>query len=277
MAADSLTIYIRQIDKHELLSADEETRLFKRMENGDFQAGQRIVESNLRLVVSIAKNFRGINSEFMDLIQDGNQGLLQAVKKFDYRRGYKFSTYATWWIRQAIIRRFNVSTIRVPVHILDVLRHIKNEAPRLSNLLGREPTAKDFVEHLNLDISEQRVREALRIEKPVLSLSTHFAQEPEGENPMDGWLEDKDSMKVEDQALGSLMKDDIENALSILTTKARQIIELRYGLGGRTPQSLQQIGDKLGYTAQRVHQKQIEALNKIRKSSHLKALEEWAA
>ena len=282
MAVDSVSLYMKQIDSHNLLTPEEEIRLFKRLENGDFKAGQKIINSNLRLVVSIAMNYKSLQVELMDMIQDGNLGLMQSLKKFDWRRGLKFSTYATWWIRQGITRGLanNSRVIRLPIHVADTLRRLKAEIPRITNLLGHEPTPEDLIEQLQLDISPDRVKEILRSGIYPMSLAspTTFSSDQRDENAactIGNRIEDISAESIEDQVFDTLMEEDLDKLLNVLTDRARTVIELRFGIGGRPPQTLKQIGEQLGYTLQRIHQIQKESISKLQSSIHAEALKEW--
>ena len=282
MSVDSVSLYMKQIDSHPLLTTEEEIRLFKRLENGDFKAGQKIINSNLRLVVSIAMNYKSLQVEFVDLIQDGNVGLMQSLKKFDWRRGFKFSTYATWWIRQGITRGLanNSRVIRLPIHVIDTLRKIKAETPRIANLLGHEPTPEELIEQLQLDISPDRVKEILQSGNTPMSLtaptySNNNQQNEDAYYTLGDIVEDISAEPVEDQVCDSFMGEDLNKLLNVLTDRARTVIELRFGIGGRSPQTLERVGEQLGYSLERIRQIQKEAVNKLRNSRHAETLKEW--
>ena len=233
---DSLRLYLNEINRVPLLTAEEEVILAKRIEAGDFASTRVLINANLRLVVNIAKRYAGGALPMIDLIQEGNVGLMQAVKRFDYRRGFKFSTYATWWIRQAITRALSNDSrvIRLPVHVVEALRKIKTLVPRLANELGRDPTLAEIGKELNL--SAARVREIIRAGRATMSLEA-----PKGDDPDDtlvDYVEDETADRPDEQATLSVLRQDIGSALNILTDRARQILEMRFGLDGRTPRTL---------------------------------------
>ena len=270
---DSLRLYLNEINRVPLLTAEEEVILAKRIEAGDFASTRVLINANLRLVVNIAKRYAGGALPMIDLIQEGNIGLMQAVKRFDYRRGFKFSTYATWWIRQAITRALSNDSrvIRLPVHVVEALRKIKTLVPRLANELGRDPTVAEIGSELNL--SAARVREIIRAGRATMSLEA-----PKGDDPEDtlvDYVEDETSAQPDEQATLSVLRQDIGSALNILTDRARQILEMRFGLNGRTPRTLDEIGDHFGLTRERIRQIQVEAIKKLKKSTAASALRDY--
>ncbi len=256
-----------------LLTAAQEVSLAKRIEAGDFASTRTLINANLRLVVNIAKRYAGGALPMIDLIQEGNIGLMQAVKRFDYRRGFKFSTYATWWIRQAITRSLSNDSrvIRLPVHVVEALRKIRTLVPRLANELGREPTPAEIGTHL--DLSAGRVREIVRAGRATISLEA-----PKGDDPEDAivdYVEDESSALPDEQAMLTVLRHDIGSALSILTDRARQILEMRFGLNGRAPLTLDEIGDHFGLTRERIRQIQVEAIRKLKASTAAASLQEY--
>ena len=270
---DSLRLYLNEINRVPLLTAEEEVILAKRIEAGDFASTRVLINANLRLVVNIAKRYAGGALPMIDLIQEGNIGLMQAVKRFDYRRGFKFSTYATWWIRQAITRALSNDSrvIRLPVHVVEALRKIKTLVPRLANELGRDPTLAEIGSELNL--SAARVREIIRAGRATMSLEA-----PKGDDPEDtlvDHVEDETADHPDEQATLSVLRQDIGSALNILTDRARQILEMRFGLNGRTPRTLDEIGDHFGLTRERIRQIQVEAIKKLKKSTAASALRDY--
>jgi RNA polymerase primary sigma factor len=268
---DSLRMYLRDIGRIPLLSAAEEVSLAKRMERGDMEAKSRLVEANLRLVVSIAKRYLGRGLSFLDLIQEGNLGLIRAVEKFDYRRGYKFSTYATWWIRQAVTRAIadQARTIRIPVHMVEKLNHLVRAKRQLVQDMGREPTPEEIAKVM--DTSVDKVQHLIKISQSPVSLEKPVGDEEEAE--LGDFLEDEGTPKPLDAAMSELKKDDLNKVLDSLPHRERKILELRYGLAGEHPRTLEQIGRRFGVTRERI--RQIEAntlarLKELQETQHLK-------
>lgn len=256
-----------------MLTAAQEVLLAKRIEAGDFASTRTLINANLRLVVNIAKRYAGGALPMIDLVQEGNIGLMQAVKRFDYRRGFKFSTYATWWIRQAITRALSNDSrvIRLPVHVVEALRKIRNLVPRLANELGREPTPAEIGSHL--DLAPGRVREIVRAGRATISLET-----PKGgdsEDALVDYVEDEESILPDDQAMLSILRQDIGLALNILTDRAQQILEMRFGLNGREPSTLDEIGEHFSLTRERIRQIQVEAIGKLKASTSASSLREY--
>jgi RNA polymerase primary sigma factor len=245
---DSLRLYLREIGKVPLLTADQEVYLAKRIERGDMQAKRQMIEANLRLVVSIAKSYLGRGLSFLDLIQEGSLGLIRAVEKFDYRKGYKFSTYATWWIRQAVTRAIadKARTIRIPVHMVEKLNKVVHIERQLVQRLGREPRPEEIAEELEMATDE--VREILRMAQLPVSL-----EKPIGE-------EEESSLG---SASTSLRREDIELALSSLPDRERMVIELRFGLSGAQPATLEEVGRAFGVTRERIRQIENNTLKKL--------------
>ncbi len=268
---DSLRMYLRDIGRIHLLSAAEEVSLAKRMERGDMEAKSRLVEANLRLVVSIAKRYLGRGLSFLDLIQEGNLGLIRAVEKFDYRRGYKFSTYATWWIRQAVTRAIadQARTIRIPVHMEEKLNHLVRAKRQLVQDMGREPTPEEIARVM--DTSVEKVQHLIKISQSPVSLEKPVGDEEEAE--LGDFIEDEGTPKPMESAMTEIKKDDLNKVLDSLPHRERKILELRYGLNGEHPRTLEQIGRRFGVT--RVRIRQIEAntlarLKELQETQHLR-------
>src|SRR3954452_9188849 len=258
---DSLRLYLRSIGKVELLTALEEVGLAKRIERGDMAAKQHMIEANLRLVVSIAKGYLGRGLTFLDLIQEGSLGLIRAVEKFDYRRGYKFSTYATWWIRQAVTRAIadKARTIRIPVHMVEKLNNVVHIERQLVQRLGREPRPDEIAEELEMTTEE--VREILRMSQLPISLEKPIGEEEESE--LGDFVEDESAESPFDTATLSLRREDVEHALSALPERERQVIELRFGLLGMPPCTLEEVGRAFGVTRERIRQIENNTLKKL--------------
>jgi RNA polymerase primary sigma factor len=261
---DSLRLYLRSIGRVPLLSAEEEVALAKRIERGDIAAKQHMVEANLRLVVSIAKGYLGRGLSFLDLIQEGSLGLIRAVEKFDYRKGYKFSTYATWWIRQAVTRAIadKGRTIRIPVHMVEKLNKVVHAERQLVQQLGRDPNPEEVAEELDLDPEE--VREIMRMSQHPISLEKPIGEEED--SALADFVEDEQAESPYDNATFSLRREDISAVLNALSERERHVIELRYGLNGQRPRTLEEVGRAFGVTRERVRQietltlKRLEAL-----------------
>jgi len=258
---DSLRLYLREIGKVPLLTADQEVYLAKRIERGDMAAKTQMIEANLRLVVSIAKSYLGRGLSFLDLIQEGSLGLIRAVEKFDYRKGYKFSTYATWWIRQAVTRAIadKARTIRIPVHMVEKLNKVVHIERQLVQRLGREPRPDEIAEELEMTTEE--VREILRMAQHPVSLEKPIGEEEESE--LGDFVEDEQAESPFDTAQVSLRREDIENALSSLPERDRKVIELRFGLSGAQPCTLEEVGKAFGVTRERIRQIENNTLKKL--------------
>jgi RNA polymerase primary sigma factor len=250
---DSLRLYLREIGKVPLLTADQEVYLAKRIERGEMSAKTQMIEANLRLVVSIAKSYLGRGLSFLDLIQEGSLGLIRAVEKFDYRKGYKFSTYATWWIRQAVTRAIadKARTIRIPVHMVEKLNKVVHIERQLVQRLGREPRPDEIADELEMTTDE--VREILRM--------SQIGEEEESE--LGDFVEDESAESPFDTATLSLRREDIEHALSALPERERQVIELRFGLSGSQPCTLEEVGRAFGVTRERIRQIENNTLKKL--------------
>ena len=258
---DSLRLYLREIGKVSLLTADQEVYLAKRIERGDMSAKTQMIEANLRLVVSIAKSYLGRGLSFLDLIQEGSLGLIRAVEKFDYRKGYKFSTYATWWIRQAVTRAIadKARTIRIPVHMVEKLNKVVHIERQLVQRLGREPRPDEIAEEL--EITTDEVREILRMSQLPISLKKPIGEEEDSE--LGDFVQDESAESPFDTATLSLRREDVEHALSALPERERQVIELRFGLSGAQPCTLEEVGRAFGVTRERIRQIENNTLKKL--------------
>ena len=258
---DSLRLYLREIGKVPLLTADQEVSLAKLIERGDMCAKQHMIEANLRLVVSIAKGYLGRGLSFLDLIQEGSLGLIRAVEKFDYRRGYKFSTYATWWIRQAVTRAIadKARTIRIPVHMVEKLNKVVHIERQLVQRLGREPLPDEIAEEL--EITTDEVREILRMSQTPISLEKPIGEEED--SSLGDFVPDEQAESPFDTASLSLRREDVEFALSALPDRERRVIELRYGLDGAQPCTLEEVGQAFGVTRERIRQIENNTLKKL--------------
>jgi RNA polymerase primary sigma factor len=258
---DSLRLYLREIGKVPLLTADQEVYLAKRIERGDMGAKTQMIEANLRLVVSIAKGYLGRGLSFLDLIQEGSLGLIRAVEKFDYRKGYKFSTYATWWIRQAVTRAIadKARTIRIPVHMVEKLNKVVHIERQLVQRLGREPRPDEIADELEMTTDE--VREILRMAQLPVSLEKPIGEEEE--SSLGDFVPDEQAESPFDTASLSLRREDIEMALSSLPPRERNVIEMRYGLNGDPPRTLEEVGRAFGVTRERIRQIENNTLKKL--------------
>ena len=271
---DSLRLYLRSIGRVNLLTADQEITLAKRIEKGDMAAKRHMVEANLRLVVSIAKGYLGRGLGFLDLIQEGSLGLIRAVEKFDYRRGYKFSTYATWWIRQAVTRAIadKARTIRIPVHMVEKLNRVTHVERQLVQRLGREPDPAEFAEELKVTVRE--VRDILRVAQMPISLEKPVGDEEESE--LGDFVADDQTEEPFETATENLQREDIQKALDALPERERQVIELRYGLRGHEPLTLEEVGRAFGVTRERIRQIENNTLKKLKQLPEAQRLREFA-
>jgi RNA polymerase primary sigma factor len=258
---DSLRLYLRSIGRVELLTAGEEVALAKRIERGDMLAKQQMVEANLRLVVSIAKSYLGRGLTFLDLIQEGSLGLIRAVEKFDYRRGYKFSTYATWWIRQAVTRAIadKGRTIRIPVHMVEKLNKVVHVERQLVQALGREPTPEEIA--VELECTPREVRDILRIAQQPVSLEKPVGEEEESE--LGDFVEDQTAESPFELASENLRRENVRRALAALPTREREVIEMRFGLSGERPRTLEEVGRAFNVTRERIRQIENHTLKKL--------------
>ncbi len=269
---DSLRLYLREIGKRPLLTADQEVTLAKRIERGDMAAKQHMIEANLRLVVSIAKGYLGRGLSFLDLIQEGSLGLIRAVEKFDYRKGYKFSTYATWWIRQAVTRAIadKARTIRIPVHMVEKLNKVVHIERQLVQRLGREPRPEEIAEELEMTTEE--VREILRMAQLPVSLEKPVGEEED--SSLGDFVPDDQAESPFDTASLSLRREDIEMALASLPDRERKVIELRFGLSGEPPCTLEEVGRAFGVTRERIRQIENNTLKKLEGLPEAQALKD---
>jgi RNA polymerase primary sigma factor len=258
---DSLRLYLREIGKVPLLTADQEVYLAKRIERGDMSAKTHMIEANLRLVVSIAKSYLGRGLSFLDLIQEGSLGLIRAVEKFDYRKGYKFSTYATWWIRQAVTRAIadKARTIRIPVHMVEKLNKVVHIERQLVQRLGREPQPEEIA--LELEMTTEEVREILRMAQLPVSLEKPIGEEEESE--LGDFVQDEMAESPFDTASVQLRREDIQKALDSLPDRERKVIELRFGLTGAQPCTLEEVGRAFGVTRERIRQIENNTLKRL--------------
>jgi len=258
---DSLRLYLREIGKVPLLTADQEVYLAKRIERGDMFAKTHMIEANLRLVVSIAKSYLGRGLSFLDLIQEGSLGLIRAVEKFDYRKGYKFSTYATWWIRQAVTRAIadKARTIRIPVHMVEKLNKVVHIERQLVQRLGREPQPDEIA--LELEMTTEEVREILRMAQLPVSLEKPIGEEEESE--LGDFVQDEQAESPFDTASLQLRREDIDKALDSLPERERKVIELRFGLTGAQPCTLEEVGRAFGVTRERIRQIENNTLKRL--------------
>ena len=270
---DPVRMYLKEIGKVSLLSADEEIELAKRMEKGDEAAKKRLAEANLRLVVSIAKRYVGRGMLFLDLIQEGNLGLIKAVEKFDYRKGYKFSTYATWWIRQAITRAIaaQARTIRLPVHLVETINKLIRVSRQLLQELGREPTPEEIAEEMDMPVD--RVREILKISQEPVSLETPIGEEEDSH--LGDFIQDDNVPVPADAAAFTLLKEQLVEVLSTLTDREQKVLRLRFGLDDGRARTLEEVGKEFNVTRERIRQIEAKALRKLRHPSRSRKLKDY--
>ena len=270
---DPVRMYLKEIGKVSLLSADEEIELAKRMERGDEAAKKRLAEANLRLVVSIAKRYVGRGMLFLDLIQEGNLGLIKAVEKFDYRKGYKFSTYATWWIRQAITRAIadQARTIRIPVHMVETINKLIRVSRQLLQELGREPTPEEIAEEMDMPVD--RVREILKISQEPVSLETPIGEEEDSH--LGDFIQDDNVPVPADAAAFTLLKEQLVEVLSTLTDREQKVLRLRFGLDDGRARTLEEVGKEFNVTRERIRQIEAKALRKLRHPSRSRKLKDY--
>ena len=270
---DPVRMYLKEIGKVPLLSAEEEIELAKRMELGDQEAKKRLAEANLRLVVSIAKRYVGRGMLFLDLIQEGNLGLIKAVEKFDYRKGYKFSTYATWWIRQAITRAIadQARTIRIPVHMVETINTLIRVSRQLLQELGREPTPEEIAAEMNMPV--ERVREILKISQEPVSLETPIGEEEDSH--LGDFIQDDNVPVPADAAAFTLLKEQLEEVLGTLTEREQKVLTLRFGLEDGRARTLEEVGKEFNVTRERIRQIEAKALRKLRHPSRSRKLKDY--
>ena len=270
---DPVRMYLKEIGKVPLLSAEEEIELAKRMELGDQEAKKRLAEANLRLVVSIAKRYVGRGMLFLDLIQEGNLGLIKAVEKFDYRKGYKFSTYATWWIRQAITRAIadQARTIRIPVHMVETINKLIRVQRQLLQELGREPYPEEIAKEMNLPVD--RVREIQKISQEPVSLETPIGEEEDSH--LGDFIQDDNVPVPAEAAAFTLLKEQLSEVLGTLTDRERKVLELRFGLDDGRARTLEEVGKEFNVTRERIRQIEAKALRKLRHPSRSRKLKDY--
>ncbi len=270
---DPVRMYLKEIGKVPLLSADEEIEYARRMDEGDEEARKRLAEANLRLVVSIAKRYVGRGMQFLDLIQEGNLGLLKAVEKYDYKKGFKFSTYATWWIRQAITRSIadQARTIRIPVHMVETINRLVRTSRQLLQELGREPKPEEIAERM--DISVDRVREIMKISQDPVSLETPIGEEEDSH--LGDFIQDDNVEVPIDAATSKLLHEQLMEALATLTEREQKVLRLRFGLDDGKPRTLEEVGREFDVTRERIRQIEAKALRKLRHPSRSKKLKDY--
>ena len=270
---DPVRMYLKEIGRVPLLTAQEEVELAKRMEAGDEEAQKKLAEANLRLVVSIAKRYVGRGMLFLDLIQEGNLGLIKAVEKFDYNKGYKFSTYATWWIRQAITRAIadQARTIRIPVHMVETINKLIRVSRQLLQKYGREPTAEEIA--VEMEVSTERVREIMKIAQEPVSLETPIGEEEDSH--LGDFIEDHDAPAPADAASFMLLKEQLDEVLGTLTDREKKVLMLRFGLDDGKARTLEEVGKSFNVTRERIRQIEAKALRKLRHPSRSKKLKDF--
>jgi len=275
-ADDSVRLYLREIGKIPLLTPEEEADLAQRIVKGDKKAKDKMVESNMRLVVSIAKRYGGRGLDFLDLIQEGNTGLLRAVEKFDPAKGFKFSTYATWWVRQAITRAIadQARTIRIPVHMVETINKVLRTTRKLTTELNREPTNEEIAEELNMDVD--KIDYVMRIKQDIASLDASVGKEGDDEDSVLGdFVEDEERDSPEDSAANQILKEQLSEIIATLSDREQKIIRLRFGIGGGRPHTLEEVGNEFDVTRERIRQIEAKALSKLRKNKETKKLHEY--
>ena len=270
---DPVRMYLKEIGRVPLLTPEEEVVLAKLMEEGEEEAKRRLAEANLRLVVSIAKRYVGRGMLFLDLIQEGNLGLIKAVEKFDYRKGYKFSTYATWWIRQAITRAIadQARTIRIPVHMVETINKLIRVQRQLLQELGREPSPDEIAKEMN--ISEEKVREIQKIAQEPVSLETPIGEEEDSH--LGDFIEDHDARAPAEEASFTLLREQLDEVLKTLTDREQRVLRLRFGLDDGRARTLEEVGQKFGVTRERIRQIEAKTLRKLRHPSRSKKLKDY--
>ena len=270
---DPVKVYLKEIGRVPLLSAEEEIDLAIRISQGDERAKRQLSEANLRLVVSIAKRYLGRGMHFLDLIQEGNLGLIKAVEKFDYRKGFKFSTYATWWIRQAITRAIadQARTIRIPVHMVETINKVKKVSSQLLHINGHEPTPEEIAEELDLPV--EKVREIMKVAQEPVSMETPIGEEEDSH--LGDFIQDDDAMAPSDAATHILLKEQLSNVLDTLTPREGMVLRLRFGLEDGRSRTLEEVGKEFNVTRERIRQIEAKALRKLRHTSRSKRLKDF--
>ena len=275
-ADDSVRLYLREIGKIPLLSNEEEVDLAYRIVKGEKKAKDKMVEANMRLVVSIAKRYSGRGLDFLDLIQEGNTGLLRAVEKFDPDKGFKFSTYATWWIRQAITRAIadQARTIRIPVHMVETINKVLRATRKLTNELNREPTVEEIAKEMGME--PEKVDYVMKIKQDIASLDATVGRDGDDEDSVLGdFIEDEGRVSPEDAAAAQMLKEQIAEILSSLSEREQKVVKLRFGIGGGRPHTLEEVGAEFSVTRERIRQIEAKALSKLRKHKDTKKLHEY--
>ena len=275
-ADDSVRLYLREIGKIPLLSNEEEVDLAYRILKGEKKAKDKMVEANMRLVVSIAKRYSGRGLDFLDLIQEGNTGLLRAVEKFDPDKGFKFSTYATWWIRQAITRAIadQARTIRIPVHMVETINKVLRATRKLTNELNREPTVEEIAKEMGME--PEKVDYVMKIKQDIASLDATVGRDGDDEDSVLGdFIEDEGRVSPEDAAAAQMLKEQIAEILSSLSEREQKVVKLRFGIGGGRPHTLEEVGAEFSVTRERIRQIEAKALSKLRKHKDTKKLHEY--
>jgi len=270
---DPVRMYLKEIGRVPLLTPEEEINLAQRMEQGDEEAKRRLAEANLRLVVSIAKRYVGRGMLFLDLIQEGNLGLIKAVEKFDFRKGFKFSTYATWWIRQAITRAIadQARTIRIPVHMVETINKLIRVSRQLLQELGRDPVPEEIA--MEMGITEDKVREILKIAQEPVSLETPIGEEEDSH--LGDFIEDHDARAPAEEASFTLLREQLDEVLETLTDREQKVLRLRFGLDDGRARTLEEVGQKFGVTRERIRQIEAKTLRKLRHPSRSKKLKDY--
>ena len=271
--SDPVRMYLKEIGRIKLLTRDEEIELAQRVEQGDEKAKERLTAANLRLVVSIAKKYIGRGLSFLDLIQEGNKGLIRAVEKYDWKKGYKFSTYATWWIRQAITRAIadQARTIRIPVHMVETINKLIRISRRLMQKLGRDPTPEEIAEEMG--ITPDKVREIWKISQKTTSLETPIGDEDDSQ--LGDFIEDTKQLSPYEMTSQRLLRENIEEVLSALSEREAKVLEMRFGLNGQKPMTLEEVGREFGVTRERIRQIEAKALRKLKHPSKRKKLQDY--
>ncbi|MBR2855634.1 RNA polymerase sigma factor RpoD [Candidatus Saccharibacteria bacterium] len=275
-ADDSVRLYLREIGKIPLLTPEEEADLAQRIVKGDKKAKDKMVEANMRLVVSIAKRYGGRGLDFLDLIQEGNTGLIRAVDKFDPDKGFKFSTYATWWVRQAITRAIadQARTIRIPVHMVETINKVLRTSRKLTTELNREPTNEEIAEAL--DMETEKIDYVMKIKQDIASLDASISKDGDDEESVLGdFVEDEERDSPEESAANQILKEQLSEIIATLTDREQKIIRLRFGIGGGRPHTLEEVGAEFDVTRERIRQIEAKALAKLRKNKDTKKLHEY--
>ena len=275
-ADDSVRLYLREIGKIPLLSLEEEQELAQKIVEGDEKAKEKMVEANMRLVVSIAKRYSGRGLDFLDLIQEGNTGLLRAVDKFDPEKGFKFSTYATWWIRQAITRAIadQARTIRIPVHMVETINKVLRTTRKLTTELNREPTTEEIAKELDMEV--EKIEYVMRIKQDIASLDASVGRDGDDDDSVLGdFVEDEERVSPEDSAATQILKEQLASIIATLSDREQKIIKMRFGIGGERPHTLEEVGVEFSVTRERIRQIEAKALSKLRKHKDTKKLHEY--